>query len=247
MRIKYKEPYWIMYKWDLDTHHENQYVTKFNKTDVEEIRTLLYEDAYIITCEVRLMDLYKKDNIFSLFGKPGKNLGLTYNSESKTLAFEFWSKSDKEDWDDFNFVSFNGVEPKDLNRPIKLSIVRKNNTFFLYVNFEVSNKLEFKNQLIDDYKYTGLFLGCANPGTPIEEHRHHGEFDIYHFSIVRGTSDIKVAKTIYETEVEKLVSKTFYKDIFCLYNFKTVNNLGIIFDESKNNYFLEKVPKEFVL
>ena len=42
MRIKYKEPYWVMYKWDLDTHHDNQYVTQFNKTDIEEIKTFLY-------------------------------------------------------------------------------------------------------------------------------------------------------------------------------------------------------------
>ena len=29
--------------------------------------------------------------------------------------------------------------------------------------------------------------------------------------------------------------------------FKTVNNLGIVYDESKNSNFLEKVPKEFII
>jgi hypothetical protein len=64
---------------------------------------------------------------------------------------------------------------------------------------------------------------------------------------VRGTSDIKVAKSIYETQGEKLISNPNYKDILCLYNFNTINNIGIIFDESKNNNFLEKVPEKFVL
>jgi len=247
MRIKYKEPYWVMYKWDLDTHHDNQYVTQFNKTDIEEIKTFLYEESYIITAEIRLLDLYRRDPICTLFGKPGKNIGVTYNNESKILAFEFWTKGDDNTWDDFNFVSFNGLKHTDLNRPVKISIARQGNSFTLYVNFEVSNKLRFKNNLIDDYQYSGLFLGCANPGSPVEEHRHHGEYDMYHFSIVRGTSDIKVAKSIYETQGEKLISNPNYKDILCLYNFNTINNIGIIFDESKNNNFLEKVPEKFVL
>ena len=63
MKIKYKEPYWVKYKWDLDTHHDNQYVTQFNKTDIEEIKTFLYEDSYIITAEIRLLDLYRRDPI----------------------------------------------------------------------------------------------------------------------------------------------------------------------------------------
>lgn len=247
MKIKFKEPYWVQYKWDLDTHHDNQYVTQFNKTDIEEIKTFQHEENYIITCEVRILDLYQRDPIFSIFGKPGKNMGITYNNESKTLAFEFWTVSDKENWDDFNFVSFNGLKPGEINKPIKLSVARKGNSFYLYVNFELVNKITFKNNLIDDYKFGGLFIGCANPGSPVPEHRHHGEFDIYHFSIITDTSDIKVAKAVYETEGEKLISNPKYKDILCLYNFRTINNIGIIFDESKNNNFLEKVPEKFVL
>ena len=31
MKIKYKEPYWLKYKWDITNHHDNQYVTIFDK------------------------------------------------------------------------------------------------------------------------------------------------------------------------------------------------------------------------
>ena len=67
---------------------------------------------------------------------------MTYNNESKILAFEFWTKGDDDTWDDFNFVSFNGLNHTDLNRPVKISIARQGNTFTLYVNFEVSNKIK---------------------------------------------------------------------------------------------------------
>ena len=247
MRIRFKEPYWVKYKWDLDTHHENQYVTKFNKTDVEEIKTLFHQEKFVVTIEARVLDVYSRDSIFALYGKPGKNMGLTYNNESKIMAFEFWTKSNTEEWDDFNFVSFDNVRPEDIKNGVTLSVARNKDSFTLYKNFEPVNKIRFKNNLIDDYKYTGLFLGCGNPGSPVPEHRQHGEYDIHHFSILQNTSDIKYAREIYESKPEVLLKKPFYSDILCLYNFKTINNIGIVFDESKNNNFLERVPNDFVL
>lgn len=247
MRIKYKQPYWVKYKWDLDTHHDNQYVTKFNKTDVEEIKTLFHQEKYVITMDLRILDVYTRDSIFCLMGKPGKNMGITYNNESKILAFEFWTKSDKENWDDFNFISFDGIRPSDIKNGVTVSIARNGDSFTLYKNFEPTNKIRFKNNLIDDYLHSGLFLGCGNPGSPVEEHRHHGEYDIYHFSILQNTSDIKYAREIFEISPEALLKKNYYSDILCLYNFKTINNIGIVFDESKNNNFLERVPDNFIL
>jgi len=209
MRIRFKEPYWVKYKWDLDTHHENQYVTKFNKTDIEEIKTLFHQEKFVVTIEARILDVYSRDSVFALYGKPGKN--------------------------------------KDIKNGVTLSVARNKDSFTLYKNFEPVNKIRFKNNLIDDYKYTGLFLGCGNPGSPVPEHRQHGEYDIHHFSILQNTSDIKYAREIYESKPEVLLKKPFYSDILCLYNFKTINNIGIVFDESKNNNFLERVPNDFVL
>ena len=44
----------------------------------------------------------------------------------------------------------------------------------------------------------------------------------------------------------EFIKNTTKNKILCLYDFNTVNNLGIVYDESKNTNFLEKVPKEFV-
>ena len=33
MKINYKEPYWLKFNWDISNHHENQYVTNFDKIE----------------------------------------------------------------------------------------------------------------------------------------------------------------------------------------------------------------------
>ena len=59
--------------------------------------------------------------------------------------------------------------------------------------------------------------------------------------------DIQEAKDLYETESDKILNKTYYDDILCLYDFNTINNLGIVYDESKYTHFMERVPDEFIL
>ena len=47
MIINYRQPYWIKFQWDLSSHHENQYVTEFNKS---ENQTLTNKKIEIIQC-----------------------------------------------------------------------------------------------------------------------------------------------------------------------------------------------------
>lgn len=63
MKINYKKPYWIKFMWDLSSHHENQYVTEFNKLDNKEIKEFIYNDDYIITCDFKIGSDYKRDEI----------------------------------------------------------------------------------------------------------------------------------------------------------------------------------------
>ena len=51
---------------------------------------------------------------------------------------------------------------------------------------------------------------------------------------------------LYNTDLRNVVSKKYYKNILCYYNFKTVNNKGIIYDESSYTNFLERLPKTLV-
>jgi len=240
MKIKYKEPYWVKFNWDLSTHHENQYVTEFNKNDNYTFYDFQHNSSYIITCEYKIDETCRADEYAMVYGKPGKNMGLTYNYKTGVSSFEFWTKGDGDD--KFHFIHLNEISRNDLRNGVIVSIVRRNKKMIVYKNFEEIAQYKFQGELIDDYKNTGLFIGCSNPGTPVPEHRYHGELYLDYFTIMDGISDIKLSHDLYVSETYNILNKKYYKNILCLYDFKTVNNLGIIYDESKYCNFLEKVP-----
>ena len=70
--------------------------------------------------------------------------------------------------------------------------------------------------------------------------------DIKHLSIVINISNIENINELYYLDVSEIHKTKSYNDIICYYDFKNINNLGIVYDESKNTNFLEKVPKEFI-
>jgi hypothetical protein len=244
MKIKYKEPYWVKFEWDISEHHDNQFVTDFDKTENPIFEDFLHNENYIITCNFKIKNHYKKDNICMIFGKPGKNLGLSYNSQTKEMAFEFWTKSTPEDT--FNMVVFKTLTPKEIEGGVTVSIVRNKNKITLYKNFIEDNSIEFDNNLIDDYKESSFFIGCSSPDCDSAAHRYYCEMDINHFSFLNNISDISKGLDLYESEIHNLVIKNYYDDVLFLYDFKTVNNIGIVYDESKNTNFLEKVPEKYI-
>ena len=105
---------------------------------------------------------------------------------------------------------------------------------------------EFENNLVEDYKYDGLYVGCSSPDCETERQRYHGEMDVNHLSILTSTSNINDAVDVYGNEPETLLNRRYYDNLICLFDFKNVNNLGIVYDESKYTNFLEKVPKEYI-
>ena len=135
---------------------------------------------------------------------------------------------------------------KEIETGVIISVGKKNNEFILYKNFEEDSRIIFDNELTDDYKDSSLFLGCSNPDSDIVNNRYYGEMDINHFSIVNRTSDINVIRDLYYGETHNMLLSKSYDDILCYYDFKTLNNLGIVYDESKYTNFLEKVPIEYI-
>lgn len=244
MRIKYREPYWVKFNWDLSNHHENQYVTEFNKNENLIFREFQHNEKFIITCRFKIEEDYKFDPISMIFGKPGKNMGLTYNSNENVVAFEFWTKGEIED--KFNYLLVEKLTEIDLKNGVTITIIKNKNTFTVYKNYKKNNLIEFENELIDDYRESGLFIGCSNPGTTVPEHRYHGEVDLEYFSIINNVNKIDIAKDLHKSKVIDLTNKNYYRDILCLYDFKTISNLGIVYDESKHTNFMEKVPNELI-
>lgn len=244
MKIQYKEPYWIKFEWDITEHHDNQYVTSFDKSENPILFDFLHKENYILTCNFKLKKHYTKDEICMVFGKPGKNLGLSYNESSKVLAFEFWTTSSE--GDKFNMLMSKSVTTKEIESGVTISIVRDKNIMSLYKNFELDNSVEFDGNLVNDYKDTAFFVGCSSPDIDSEKHRYYCEMDIYHLSFISKNSEIEMAKEIYDNETHNLPIRKYYEDILFYYDFKTINNLGIVYDESKYTNFLEKVPSEYV-
>jgi hypothetical protein len=243
MKINYKQPYWVKFNWEIDSHHENQYVTEFNKHESDEILNFQHLKSYTITCDFKIDELYKTDKIFMIFGKPGKNLGLAYNTEAKVLSFEFWTTVNGED--KFNYLLFKDCE---LNPEFNTAtIIRENNEFKVFLNFKEVNSIVFEGELIEDYKQSEIFLGCGNPGSPVEEHRYYGEVDVNHFSVIKNSTTIVNSEAIYKSKDYEIIKKRFYSDILFFYDFETINNIGIVYDNSKNTHFLEKVTNQFVL
>lgn len=245
MIINYKEPYWVKFQWDVSSHHENQYVTEFNKSENNELTNFFFNQNFIITCNFKIDDLYEGDDIRMIFGKSGKNMGLRYNKIEEELCFEFWTNDLPEDC--YNNVSFKSITKDDIKDGVTVSIIRNQNKIIVYKNFVEDNYIDFNNDFVEDYKRPGLFIGCCNPKPHPATFAGFTKVDINHFSLISNTSNIKDSKVIFEKETDIILNNRFYNDIICLYDFKTINNLGIVYDESKNSNFLEKVPKEFIL
>ena len=247
MKINYKEPYWVKYEWDLDENKDNQYVTEFNKKDSAKIHNFFHQNKYALNVEFKLNKRYKSDNIFCIFGKPGKNFGLTYNKEADILALEFWTQgSTKVSDDEFHYIKFYDTHYDSMKDWINITIVRNEDEFIVYKNFERNNDKDFEKNLIDDYRYEGVLIGTGNPGSGVPEHRYHGSFDIKKMFFVEDVIDIDVVKKIAETESSNLNKLKEYKNIIFNHEFDTVNNEGIVFDNSENTFFAEKIPSFFI-
>jgi len=247
MIINYKEPYWIKYQWDLSDHKDDQYVTNFNKKESKKIANLFHQENYSLNVRFKLDKNLENDKIFCIFGKPGKNFGLTFNEEADTLALEFWTHgTTKVAGDEFHYLAFYGVHYEQLQEYTDISLIRNGDEFFIYHNFEKIGEIDFDKNLIDDYRGEGLLIGTGNPGTDVPEHRYHGSVDIENMYFIEDCTDIDILKKIGETNDSNLNKLEEYEKIIFKYSFDTINNQGIIFDNSKNNYFVERIPKEFI-
>ena len=245
MIINYRQPYWIKFQWDLSSHHENQYVTEFNKSENQTLTNFFFNENFIITCNFKIENDYEGEEIRMIFGKSGKNMGLRYNKLQGELCFDFWTTNQPEDC--YNNVVFKSVTKEDIENGVTVSIIRNENRITVYKDFIEDNHIDFDNEFIEDYKRSGLFIGCCNPNPHPASFGGFTKLEINHFSLITSTSNIKDSKSIYEKETDVILKNRFYGDIVCLYDFKTINNLGIVYEESKNSNFLEKVPKEFII
>ena len=199
----------------------------------------------VITSTFKIEKSFERDDISMVYGKPGKPIGLSYNTSTQSAAFEYWVTV--EGIDEFRYFHMKDVNADDIENGVTITIIRDGNVLIAYKNFVEINRMDMGGEFVGDYKIPELFLGCASPQSYEKKHRYHCEVDYEYFSIIKNTSDIEEVKFIHNSKNEKLINKKYYNNILCLYDFKTINNIGIIYDDSKNTNFLERVPSEFVL
>lgn len=245
MKINYREPYWIKFEWDVKEHTDNQFVTNYNKHTNDEFVNFFHNKSFAVSCNFKIEKSFKKNEISMVYGKPGKPMGLSYNSSNGICAFEYWVTN--EGVDEFKYFHIKNVGFEDVENGVTITIIRKKNMLFAYKNFKEVNKMEMEGEFVEDYKIPELFLGCASPQAWEEKHRYFCEVDYNFFTMIKNLKSIEEVKLIHNSENEKLINSNYYKDILCLYNFKTINNIGIVYDDSKNTNFLERVPNEFIL
>ena len=245
MKIRYRQPYWIKFGWDIKDHPDDQYVTEFNKYTNDEFTNFLHNKSFVITSTFKIEKKFERDDVAMVYGKPGKPVGLSYNTSTQSTAFEYWVTING--IDEFRYFQMKGVDKNDIENGVTITIIRDNDILIAYKNFEEINRMEIEGEFVEDYKIPELFLGCSSPQSQEKKHRYHCEVDYEFFSILKNETDIEKIKDIHESKNEKLVTKDYYNNILCLYDFQTINNIGIIYDESKNTNFLERVPSEFVL
>jgi len=245
MKINYREPYWIKFEWDVKEHTDNQFVTNYNKHTNNEFVDFFHNKSFVISCNFKIEKEYKKDEISMVYGKPGKPMGLTYNASNGSCAFEYWVTNKGND--EFKYFHVKNVGFEDVENGVTITIIKKKNMLFAYKNFKEVNKMEIEGDFVEDYKIPELFLGCASPQAWEKKHRYFCEVDYNFFTMVKNLSNIEEVKLIHNSENEKLINSNYYSNILCLYNFKTINNIGIVYDDSKNTNFLERVPNEFIL
>ncbi len=245
MKIQYRQPYWVKFEWDIKEHPDDQYVTYFNKHVNNEFIDFLFNKKFVIHATFKIEKSFERDEISMVYGKPGKPIGLSYNTLLQSVAFEYWVTVGG--IDEFRSLHVMNVNGNDVQKGVTITIIRNGYTLICYKNFVETNRMDMGGEFVEDYRTPELFLGCASPQSYEKKHRYHCEVEYDDFSIIKNVSDIEEVKVIQNSKNEKLINNKNYNNILCLYNFETINNIGVVYDESKNTNFLEKVPVEFVL
>jgi hypothetical protein len=226
----------MKFKWEIEEHPDDQYVTQYNKKLNDTFDEFFYNDEFTIHIDFRIKEDFVLDEHFMLFGKPSKNIGLVYNKINNHLFFIYRIK-------DQNNQSITIPLLRDeLEKGISVTIIRNKNKFIIYKNLEEVGSQDFEGNLCEKYRDTALYLGCSsNSSDNSPENKWYGEMDIRLFFILENISDIHSVKEYVNTETFKFPAYNTYTNLLCYYDFNISNNLGIIYDESSNKNFLELI------
>jgi hypothetical protein len=227
----------MKFKWEIDEHPDNQYVTEYNKKLNDAFDSFFYEDEFSIHVDFKFDDEFLFDENFMLFGKPSKNIGLVYNEKQNHLFFMYRMNDE-----DNQIITIPNNGFNEFKEGLSITITRKLNKFIVYKNYEEVGSKEFEGNFCKKYRDTAFYLGCSsNSLDNSPENKWYGEVDMKVFFILEKSSDIETVRYFAETPVFKFPTYIAYSNLLCYYDFNITNNLGIIYDESNNKNFLELI------
>lgn len=254
MKIEYKKPFWVKYKWEMNDFDDSQlhfvknpFVTPFNKSDSNIVSNFVYEDSFSILCGFSIKNDAKKDTKAGIFGKAGQNFGLNFDYSIDSLVFEFRTINTNQEVK-FHCIIMDEVNSKMIESGVTILVIKNDNKFIFYNGNDIIKTYEYDGDpLIEEYRDSPLYVGCLNPGAKDEKDRCHSEIEVSHLSIIKNNHSNVTATSLLNSEYYNLPMTDYYDDILCCYDFKLINNYGNVFDNSKYSHFLEIVPKEYVL
>jgi hypothetical protein len=68
MKIRYKQPYWIKFRWDISEKPDDQYVTQFNKSTNDEFISFLHNNSFVISTTFKIGKTFERDDVSMVYG-----------------------------------------------------------------------------------------------------------------------------------------------------------------------------------
>ena len=133
----------MKFKWEIEEHPDDQYVTQYNKKLNDAFDEFFYNDEFTIHIDFRIEEDFVLDEHFMLFGKPSKNIGLVYNKINNHLFFIYRIKGQNNQSITIPLLS------DELENGISVTITRNKNKFIIYKNLEEVGSQEFEGNLCE--------------------------------------------------------------------------------------------------
>jgi hypothetical protein len=92
---------------------------------------VLFNKKYSFICYFKIGDSFIKDEKAGIFGKPGQNFGLNFDSTIDSLVFEFRTNNEAPQ---FHCIIFDTIKFVDIREGIKMIITKEKNTFKFFVD-----------------------------------------------------------------------------------------------------------------
>jgi hypothetical protein len=204
---------------------------------------LLTDSSFTMSISFKIGKDSPKDEKWGILGIPGKNFGISYDTEVETFVFEYWTQKSENEFK-FHCHKDYGMSRKDLENGVTITIVYDSNKlkFKLYQDFDLIDVIDVENGFLRDYYKDSIYIGCHSPSAMLEKHRCYTELDISHFSVFNTVMDMDILSK-FHFDKNTLMDED-QKKLICYFDFSNNPATDVIYDESGFENNLEAVDMD---